>query len=409
MELISKSILELAKAYALSTEVTVRIINKEGIVLHGFSNDESVCKICRHAQENDQKKCRETYIYGCSQAEKYGGKYVFFCHMGLTLWVCPIIEEDQLVGSIVAGPVIMMEPDDFILEDYLKKNNISGDFAQFKKDIKVVSPEKVDSYSTMLYYLMKNSNLDDIGEKQEIQDKISEHIHDIKFDEVRFKNDYPFDKEKQLLTYIKLADKQSSQKMLNEIFGHIFFKSGKNYDIIKARVLELIVVLSRAAIEGGADIEMIFGMNFKYIDEINHFNSVEDLTYWLSNIMAKFTEQVFDLQDVKHIDAIYKSIEYIKRNYMKKVTLDEVSHNSSLSPTYFSRIFKKEMNCSFNHYLNRVRIEMSKKLLLDEAIPLVDISIIVGFEDQSYYSKVFKKMTGITPGKYREKRGLFNS
>jgi YesN/AraC family two-component response regulator len=125
--------------------------------------------------------------------------------------------------------------------------------------------------------------------------------------------------------------------------------------------------------------------------------------------MSRFTEQVFDLQDVKHVDAIYKSIEYIKRNYMKKVTLDEVAKNSSLSPTYFSRIFKKEMNYSFNNYLNRVRIEMSKKLLLDETIPLVDVSIIVGFEDQSYYSKVFKKITNISPGKYREKRGMYKT
>ncbi len=125
--------------------------------------------------------------------------------------------------------------------------------------------------------------------------------------------------------------------------------------------------------------------------------------------MSKFTEQVFDLQAVKHIDAIYKSIVYVKRNYMKKVTLEEVALNSSLSTTYFSRIFKKEMNCSFNNYLNRVRIEMSKKLLLNESISLIEVSIIVGFEDQSYYSKVFKKITGISPGKYREKRGLYDS
>jgi len=48
---------------------------------------------------------------------------------------------------------------------------------------------------------------------------------------------------------------------------------------------------------------------------------------------------------------------------------------------------------------------MGKKLLLDESIPIVDISNLIGFEDQSYFSKVFKKITGATPGKYRKSRG----
>jgi YesN/AraC family two-component response regulator len=63
------------------------------------------------------------------------------------------------------------------------------------------------------------------------------------------------------------------------------------------------------------------------------------------------------------------------------------------------------MKINFNSYLNYVRIEMSKKLLLDKSISLVDVSNLVGFEDQSYFSKVFKKLTGQTPNTYRKSRG----
>jgi len=407
--LISKALIEFAKAYAHATEITVRIINTVGEDLHLFLKDDSMCRICVHAQKNDFKKCKDTHMYGCYQAKKFGGKYVFFCHMGLTLWVSPIISEKKLIGALLAGPVLMIEPDTFMLEDFLANNEIYNDYAEYKNQLTIFSTEKVNSLANLLAYAFQNNQLKNNSEKQEIQDKISEHMHELKKVENGYKNDYPFDKEKKLVTLIKLSDKHGAQKLLNEIFGHIFFKSGKNYEIIKARVLELIVVLSRAAIEGGADTDLIFGMNFKYLNEINSIKTVEDLTYWLSKTMAKFTEQVFDLQNVKHVDAIYKAIEFIKRNYMKKVTLEEVAINSSLSTTYFSRIFKKEMNCSFNNYLNRVRIEMSKKLLLDESIPLIEVSIIVGFEDQSYYSKVFKKIIGISPGKFREKRGLYDS
>lgn len=90
---------------------------------------------------------------------------------------------------------------------------------------------------------------------------------------------------------------------------------------------------------------------------------------------------------------------------MKKITLEEVASYVYLSPSYFSKIFKEEMKVNFNTYLNYVRIEKSKKLLLDDSIVLVDLSNLVGFEDQSYFSKVFKKITGVSPGKYRESRG----
>jgi two-component system response regulator YesN len=216
---------------------------------------------------------------------------------------------------------------------------------------------------------------------------------------------YPIEKERELLSLIALGDKAGAQKVLNEIFGHIFFSTGGNFEVVKARVLELIVLLSRAALEGGADVEQIFGLNYKYLNEIHDFKTIEELTYWLSKIMARFTDLVFNLTDIKHVDVIYKAIDYIKRNYMKKITLEEVASYVYLSPSYFSKIFKEEMKVNFNTYLNYVRIETSKKLLLDDSIVLVDLSNLVGFEDQSYFSKVFKKMTGVSPGKYRESRG----
>jgi YesN/AraC family two-component response regulator len=126
---------------------------------------------------------------------------------------------------------------------------------------------------------------------------------------------------------------------------------------------------------------------------------------WLSRIMIRFSDCVFDLKDVKHVDVIYKALEFIKNNYMNKISLADVAEVAHISPSYFSKIFKEEMGCNFNTYLNEVRVNMSKRLLLDDSISLVDIAFLTGYEDQSYFSKVFKKMTGISPGKYRESKG----
>ena len=219
---------------------------------------------------------------------------------------------------------------------------------------------------------------------------------------------YPLEKERELMELIETGDKPGSQRVLNEILGQIFFASGGSFEVIRSRVLELVVLLSRAAIKGGADAQQIFGLNYTYLGRINTFRNVEELTYWLSGIMARFTDQVFNLTDVKHVDVMYRAVDYIRKNYTKRITLEETASFVYLSPAYFSRVFKDEIGDNFNIYVNKIRIEAAKKLLLNEKVSLVDISSLVGFEGQSYFSKVFKKMTGVTPGKFRESRGKIN-
>ena len=121
--------------------------------------------------------------------------------------------------------------------------------------------------------------------------------------------------------------------------------------------------------------------------------------------MARFTDCVFNLADIRHKDTIFKAVDYIKRNYVEQITLEQVANHVFLNPSYFSKIFKNEMNCTFVAYVNKIRINASKSLLLNNNIPLSDISTLVGFDDQSYFTKVFKKEVNITPGKYRSTRG----
>lgn len=72
-----------------------------------------------------------------------------------------------------------------------------------------------------------------------------------------------------------------------------------------------------------------------------------------------------------------------------------------LHPSYFSTVFKNATGLSFKEYLNKVRIEESKILLQNTDFSIIDIAVAVGFEDQSYFSKVFKKYTGTTPKQFR--------
>ena len=394
---------DIVNSYSVATGVDMRIVDGTGETIHS-SYVSKACSLCETANKKTDGKCVKTHHYGCIQADRFGGKYVFFCHLGLTHWVTPLYKSGELYGGVVAGPVMMSGQDDVTQEEYKHLGSIVDDPDTIHSTIPFRQPKEVDALSQLLYFSVFNRKFEDSAAAMDLQADIGQYMQYLKTMGGTSGDSYPLDKENKLITMISLGDKNGAQKVLSEILAHTFFATGIKFDLVKARVLELVVVLSRAALHGGADPNQIFGMNYTYLNQINNFTSIEQLTLWMSKIIDKFTECVFDLQDVKHIDVIYKSIEYIRRNYMKKVTLDEVSENAALSPSYFSRIFKKEMKTSFNSYLNSVRIEMSKKLLLDEDIPLSDIAMLAGFEHQSYYSKIFKQNAGVSPRQYREKR-----
>ena len=88
-------------------------------------------------------------------------------------------------------------------------------------------------------------------------------------------------------------------------------------------------------------------------------------------------------------------------NYSEHLELAQVAEYVGLSPSYFSALFKQIVGVSFREQLCRIRVEESKRLLLQKDYSLVDIALAMGFPDQSYYSKVFKRIVGVTPGKYR--------
>ena len=99
---------------------------------------------------------------------------------------------------------------------------------------------------------------------------------------------------------------------------------------------------------------------------------------------------------------IYSALQYIEDHYSEKFSLQDIADHVHFSAPYFSKVFKKEMDITFTKYLTNVRIEKSKKLLKNSRYALSDIPAMVGFEEQSYFTRVFRTVTGVSPGKYRE-------
>ena len=125
----------------------------------------------------------------------------------------------------------------------------------------------------------------------------------------------------------------------------------------------------------------------------------------LKEYLAKINESKINESKI-NIPEIEKNIEhakdFIKKHYMEKISLKDVANYSGYSIYYFSKIFKKYTKYNFSTYLNMIRIEEAKLLMSNHQLSIKEISERVGYEDFSYFSKVFKTYEGIVPSEYRK-------
>lgn len=96
-------------------------------------------------------------------------------------------------------------------------------------------------------------------------------------------------------------------------------------------------------------------------------------------------------------------ISYIKENYSNdNISLAEAAKNLYLTPSYLSKVFSDEVGETFSGYLMKHRIKVAKKLLEDRRYKVYEVSNMVGYTDVCHFTKIFKKLEGITPARYRE-------
>lgn len=102
------------------------------------------------------------------------------------------------------------------------------------------------------------------------------------------------------------------------------------------------------------------------------------------------------------LEVIEKIVSYIQANYMKNLTLDELSRHFGLSRTHMTRCFKEHTGFAPHEYITQVRIYNAKYLLRATDLPIEEVSRQTGFSDSVYFIQVFKRMEGITPSKFRK-------
>ena len=401
-----KAVLENLHAF---TQLPIHLIDQRGETLMTFGESP---RYCRLLQRNlfPGKGCLAVCLQVGQQAKKLGQPYIFSCHADLNHIAFPLLHQDELLGCIIVGPFLMDKPDSTLITNLTEKHNLTPMLSLELYDelpgLQVIEPARVNQLSRLMEHLLsplmpaERVILQQAKEKLYQQSRINETIQQYKEQGISESRAFFYEKETELLSRVRTGNVQEAKALLDELLGHVLFSQGSRIENIHLMAVELTTLLSRVAIDGGAGTDKIYGLNSQYLTKILMQQNQEELCYLLQEVVESFMDAMFTHQDQGN-PHIRKALRYIAANYTQKLTLQNVASEVGISPNHFSTLFHKTVGVSFREYLCQTRVEGSKQLLLYTDYSLADIAAAMGFPDQSNFSKVFKRITGISPGKYR--------
>jgi len=163
-----------------------------------------------------------------------------------------------------------------------------------------------------------------------------------------------------------------------------------------------IALISRWSLGGGLDGETAYSLSDAYIMAIDMLDNVQDVRKLIEAAPVDFANRVLEhRQRAMYSTPVFRCIEYIETNLHDPITLQELSEASGRSAAYISVLFKKEVGVSFKQYLLSKRLEEARRLLTSTELPVSNIASTLAFETQSYFSRVFRRQTGLAPLEYR--------
>ena len=128
--------------------------------------------------------------------------------------------------------------------------------------------------------------------------------------------------------------------------------------------------------------------------------TVEQILQWLK-VLRDGLCMTLESQNKNHKNHIVENVKkYIKEHIHEKLSLNSVSEIFNISPNYLSVLFSKYNDVGFTDYINQCKIEVAEKMLLEGDYKIYEISDTLGFESAFYFSRVFKKITGVSPRNY---------
>lgn len=400
------------EAFSETTGIPVTYFNGKNELVQEFKKDDKICNIFQ-VYTNCQSMCRRNLSSAGSFASRLGEPYIFLCKAGLANIAVSLIIDEVIAGYFIVGPIVMGELRNSTTRSFAQLNDlndISLSMAKmFAGKMKVYQPNQI-SQLALLFYNCVVSSVSGANEYSVLrtqyneQNKINQNIQNYKREHVSM--EYPYDLEKELIDSVSDGQVERSRELVASILNKFSILEAGSLDGIKIKALWLFAIIVKTASESDSNLNQALDTDLDIISRISETESFAALTEVCTALIDLIARNMLTSIYKGRSQIVIKALQFINKNFKEKISLKDIEANLHVNASYFSTLFKQEMGVTFTDYLNSLKVEHACKLLTETNLSIIDISLSTGFEDQSYFTKVFKKAKGMTPKLYRSENAV---
>ena len=306
-----------------------------------------------------------------------------------------------IVGNVMSNKIAVLVPYDKKEMDYADRNALIEKTREFTRTLqKKLSGDFKIGIGGVKEFSKMNESYDEALQALINANGRVAHADDLDL-RCDYEENYPVDTEKRMFELVEKGDYVGAGNAAGQYFDWMSENFSDSIMDIRLKVLEFVLYAERLLyVKGGNTYE--FKSRTDYLPTVMGMDDLSDMKTWFLNKIIEVTQKVENNRSEKSESLIEKAESFINRNYMKDLSLDDISRYCNISSYYFSKLFKQETGENYVEYLSRVRIENAKKMLSDSEASIKEISYSVGFSDPNYFSRAFKKYEGVSPTEYKD-------
>lgn len=213
--------------------------------------------------------------------------------------------------------------------------------------------------------------------------------------------------ENRLMEAIARGDKAKVHELIGSMPGVIEFSDRIPESPIRSSknvVFVLNTLFRTAAGRGGVHPVYLHNISERFAILIEKTTDMPNLNKLIMLMVHEYCDLVSTYSSGHYSPIVKEAVNYILLNLGNTLTLNEIAEKIHVNPSYLSRKFKEETSMNVSEFINQKRVDEAKLYLRRRNISITDVAFLVGFNDLNYFSKVFKKLTSLTPSQYAKRR-----
>ena len=404
-------IVDQLNTFARSTPIPLRMLDAKGKTVwlsDSCKERDFFCHVYR-GPGDDGRLCRMARKKAVRESLRWGEITTTACCHSLMQIAAPVLNKGKLAGSLVASPFSLVDVSQCKLEDGPYFRNHPHDRVKFEKALPFITTVKEGDarLAAQKLFLLADrlsfpnlASLVEVRKIQDLQGKIADQIYSLKTQQEAFDFNslvkLSIEEEKQIITKIRLGDREGATEILYRILAILLSQYIENFELLKISVLEFLIIITRAAVGAGVGIEEVLGIRYRFFTESARIRNQETLCIWVVQLLGNIMDKVYKRHAVNP-QRLEKAMNFIEANYGARLTVAEIAREVCLSPSRLSHIFKRECGMTLGDCISQVRIDKAKILLSNKNLSISQVALAVGFPDQSYFTKKFRKLEKTTP------------